>query len=526
MFFRNCIITLKTGEILLFLFMDCEMKCLVESECIQNGKDKLNVKNQRLNLLMEEWLPEATIDDMQEKMESGELTSHDLVLMYQARIAAYDKSGPAINSVLELNPDALHIAAALDSERKLKGARGPLHGIPVLVKDNIDTHDKMHTSAGSLALKDSIAPKDSFVAAKLREAGAVILGKTNMTEWANFMANGMKSGYSSRGGQVLNPYGPGKFEVGGSSSGSGASIAANLAAAAIGTETDGSILNPASRNSLVGIKPTVGLVSRSGVIPIAHTQDTAGPMARTVKDAVYLLEAVAGHDPEDPATMVALPEFQLNDLLGANGLKGAKIGVAREEYIGKLSEDQERIFQKAVNKLEELGAQVVETAIPASKATWSDKVLSYEFKSDLNAYLSKLDAHFPIRTLADVIAFNYQHGEQTLKYGQEVMLESEATSGTLTEAEYLEQLEYNLYMSREQGVDYGLKEYGVDAILFPMDGSTIPSRAGYPSVTVPAGYTSEGEPVGITFTGTAFSEPLLIKFAYSYEQATQVRRAP
>lgn len=481
------------------------------------------MKNPRLKALMEEWLPEATIDDMQAKMESGELTSHDLVLMYQARIAAFDKT---IHSVLELNPDALHIAAALDAERKVRGSRGPLHGIPVLVKDNIDTHDKMHTSAGSLALKDSIAPKDSFVAAKLREAGAVILGKTNMTEWANFMANGMKGGYSSRGGQVLNPYGPGKFEVGGSSAGSGASIAANLAAVAVGTETDGSILNPASQNSLVGIKPTVGLVSRCGIIPIAHTQDTAGPMARTVKDAIYLLKAITGPDPGDAATMMELPEFNLNTLLNEQGLKGAKIGVAREEYIGKLTEEQEHIFQQAVDKLVELGAEVVEVAIPASKATWGDKVLSYEFKADLNAYLNGLAPHIPVRTLADVIAFNYQHGEQMLKYGQEVLLESEATSGTLTEAEYLQELEYNLYMSRDQGVDYVLKEYGVDAILFPMDGSTIGSRAGYPSVTVPTAFTAEGEPVGITFTGTAFSEPLLIQLAYAYEQATMVRKAP
>ncbi|RSD26914.1 amidase family protein [Mesobacillus subterraneus] len=479
------------------------------------------MKNPRLNTLMEEWLPEATIDDMQDKMEKGEMTSHDLVLMYMARIAAYDKE---INSVLELNPDALHIAAALDAERNQKGPRGPLHGIPVLLKDNIDTQDKLHTSAGSLALKDSIAPKDSFVATKLREAGAVILGKTNMTEWANFMANNMKSGYSSRGGQVLNPYGPEKFEVGGSSAGSGASIAANLAAVAVGTETDGSILNPASQNSLVGIKPTVGLVSRSGIIPISHTQDTAGPMARTVKDAVYLLQAIAGKNPEDPATMVEMPELQ--QLFDEQALKGAKIGVAREEYIGKLSQEKEEIFQRAVELLEELGAEMVEAAIPAAKAEWGYKVLSYEFKAGLNAYLNRLSPRVPVKTLADVIAYNYEHCEKMLKYGQEILIESEATSGTLTEAEYLEELEYCLYMAREQGIDYVLKEYGVDAILFPMDGSTIASRAGYPSVTVPTAFTADGEPVGITFTGTAFSEPLLIKLAYAYEQATNIRRAP
>ncbi|WP_226086898.1 amidase family protein [Mesobacillus sp. S13] len=481
------------------------------------------MKNPHLNTLMEEWLPEATIDEMQEKMEKGELSSHDLVMMYQARIAAFDT---ITNSVLELNPDALHIAASLDAERKQKGPRGPLHGIPVLVKDNIDTNDKMHTSAGSLALKDSFAQKDSFVAARLREAGAVILGKTNMTEWANFMANGMKSGYSSRGGQVLNPYGPGKFDVGGSSAGSGASIAANLAAVAVGTETDGSILNPASQNSLVGIKPTVGLVSRSGIIPIAHTQDTAGPMARIVKDAVYLLEAIAGQDPQDPATMVNLPQFNHDSLFDEKALNGAKIAVVREEYIGKWTQEQEQIFQKAVEKLKELGAEVVEAEVPAAKATWGYKVLSYEFKADLNAYLNGLAPNVPVRTLADVIAFNNEHGEKMLKYGQEVLLESEKTSGTLTEAEYLEELEYNLYMAREQGIDYALKEYDADAVLFPMDGSTIGSKAGYPSVTVPTAFTEEGEPVGITFSGTAFSEPLLIKLAYAYEQATKVRRAP
>ncbi|WP_226677933.1 amidase family protein [Mesobacillus jeotgali] len=481
------------------------------------------MKNPRLNTLMEEWLPEATIDEMQGKMEKGELSSHDLVLMYQARIAAFDKT---INSVLELNPDALHIAAALDAERKQNGPRGPLHGIPVLVKDNIDTNDKMHTSAGSLALKDSFAQKDSFVAARLREAGAVILGKTNMTEWANFMANNMKSGYSSRGGQVLNSYGPGKFDVGGSSAGSGAAIAANLAAVAVGTETDGSILNPASQNSLVGIKPTVGLVSRRGIIPIAHTQDTAGPMARTVKNAVYLLEAIVGQDPQDPATMVNLPEFRHDTLFDDQALKGAKIAVAREVYIGKWTQEQEQIFQKAVEKLEELGAEVVDAAIPAAKANWGYKVLSYEFKADLHAYLNGLSPNVPVRTLSDVIAFNNELGEKMLKYGQEVLLESEATSGTLTEAEYLEELEYNLYMAREQGIDYALKEYGADAVLFPMDGSTIGSKAGYPSVTVPTAFTDEGEPVGITFTGTAFSEPMLIRLAYAYEQATKVRRAP
>ncbi|WP_053361560.1 amidase family protein [Bacillus sp. FJAT-27251] len=488
------------------------------------------MENPKLRKLRDGWLPEATIDEMQEKLASGELTSRDLVLMYMSRIALYDKSGPRINSVLELNPDALHIAMALDAERAGHGPRGPLHGIPVLLKDNIDTHDKMHTSAGSLALEHSIAPRDSFVAAQLRKAGAVILGKTNMTEWANFMAVGMPSGYSSRGGQVLNPYGPGKFNVGGSSAGSGAAIAANLAAVAVGTETSGSILNPSAQNALVGIKPTVGLISRSGIIPISHTQDTAGPMARSVKDAAYLLAAITGKDESDPATLTG-PKLQPADFtcsLEHDGLKGVKLGVPGDlVFYEELTDEKRSLFEQALAKVKELGAQLEEVSLPSADADWDYDVLDYEFKSGINAYLGRLHPSVKVRSLAQVIAFNKHHMEKMLKYGQKILQGSEDTSGTLTEEQYLKALEHDQYMSKDHGIDYALSKGGAAALIFPHDhGSDIAARAGYPSITVPAGYTAMGEPFAITFTGHAYSEPQLIKLAYAFEQATKVRRPP
>ncbi|WP_442598002.1 amidase [Neobacillus sp. D3-1R] len=488
------------------------------------------MENPKLNQLSEEWLPEATIEQMQEKMESGELTSKELVLMYLSRIAKYDQNGPKLKSVLEVNPEVLHIAAALDAERKDKGARGPLHGIPVLIKDNIDTNDKMHTSAGSLALENSYALEDSFVASQLRSAGAVILGKTNMTEWANFMAENMPSGYSSRGGQTLNPYGPGVFDVGGSSAGSGASVAANLAAVAVGTETSGSILSPASQNSLVGIKPTVGLISRRGIIPIAHTQDTAGPMARTVKDAAFLLNVLTGTDERDPVTLTntQLNKADFTSYLNPEGLKGKRIGIAREVFFDYLTDEKREVMDEAVKKLTELGAEVVENvAIPSVKRKWSYDVLTYEFKSDLNSYLQGLDSNYPIRSLKDVINYNLKNEEKMLKYGQAVLLEAEETSGKLTEEAYIKALEEDQFYSTEQGIDHVLKENQLDAIVFPNNfGAGIPAKAGYPSITVPAGYTASGEPVGITFTGTAYSEPQLLALAYSYEKGTNARKAP
>ncbi|MDQ0254074.1 amidase [Evansella vedderi] len=487
------------------------------------------MKNPKLKELLENWLLEASIDDIQEKFSSGELTSRELTLLYLNRIANVDKKEGGVNSILEVNPDALQIADALDKERFQAGARGPLHGIPVLIKDNIATKDKMHTSAGSLALADSYAIKDAFIVEKLREAGAVILGKTNMTEWANFMTQGMPSGYSSRGGQVKNPYGD-PFDCGGSSSGSGSSIAANLAVVAVGTETSGSILSPASQNSLVGVKPTVGLVSRTGIIPISHTQDTAGPMARTVKDAALLLNALTGLDPQDTVTgtNAAYKEFDFTSVLDPDGLKGAKIGIARETYFEYLKGDKVFLLNDAIEKLQELGAEVVDVVIPSTKEKWTYDVLVHEFKVGLNAYLKEYTSgKGEIRSLADVIAFNYRQPKGMLKYGQTLLVEAENTSGTLTEGKYLESLEQDQYLSKEGGIDAALVENGLDAILFPNNfGAAIPAKAGYPSVTVPCGYTGEGEPVGITFTGSAYSEATLLKLAYAYEQGTKHRVAP
>ncbi|MBM7660441.1 amidase [Bacillus mesophilus] len=485
------------------------------------------MRNPKLEKLKEEWLVEVTIDQIQEAMDKGDLTAKELVLLYLDRIATYNKAGIGVNAVLEVNPDALQIAEALDQERKVSGPRGALHGVPVLLKDNIDTGDKLHTSAGSLALKDSYAYEDAFITQQLREAGAIILGKANMTEWANFMAENMPTGYSSRGGQVLNPYGPGKFEVGGSSAGSGAAIAANFAAVAIGTETSGSILSPASRNSLVGIKPTIGLVSRTGIIPIAHTQDTAGPMTRTVKDAAILLNVLAVPDESDSVTLKNSVNYDYTEFLVEDGLKGKRIGVATEVF-QYLSEEEKARMEEAVAVLKDLGATVIDSVtIPSSKEKWDYNVLVYEFKTDLNAYLRNVDPTLGIRSLADVIRFNEENAEQTLKYGQKIMLEAEQTSGTLTEPEYLTSLEQDQYLSTEQGIDAALEEHDLDAIVFPNNfGAGIPAKAGYPSVTVPAGYSSDNGPVGITFTGTAFSEPALIQMAYAFEQKTKLRVPP
>ncbi|MEH7109283.1 amidase family protein [Bacillus sp. JJ1764] len=484
------------------------------------------MENPKLRRLGEEWLEEVTIRQIQEKFASEELTSQELVLLYLYRIASID---PKINSVLEVNPDALQIAAALDAERRRTGPRSSLHGVPILIKDNIDTHDKMHTSAGSLALKKSIAPRDSFVAEQLRKAGAVILGKTNMTEWANFIAIGMKNGYSSRGGQVLNPYGPDKFDVGGSSSGSGAAIAANLAVAAVGTETSGSILNPSCQNSLVGIKPTVGLISRRGVIPIAHTHDTAGPMARTVEDAVILLTALCGVDEEDPITLTnPLADRDFTTHLKKDGLAGKRIGIALDGFIQFLNKEKQEVVLRAIEVLKNSGSVVMEEIeIPSAKEDWKYDVLTYEFKADLNSYLSQLPPTVPIRSLADLIEFNLQDEEKMLKYGQSVLLESEATSGSLREKEYIEALEFERYHATKQGIDYALEKNQLDVIVFPgEEGSHISAKAGYPSIAVPIGYTSLGEPVGITFAGTAYSEPVLIEVAYAFEQLTKSRKPP
>ncbi len=488
------------------------------------------MKQKSIRRQNEDSLTEATIGDLQQQLERGELTSVQLVLYYLKRIAKYDQSGPMINSVIEINPDALQIAEALDHERKLKGARGPMHGIPVLLKDNIDTSDKMHTSAGSRALADNYARTDSFVAQQLRRAGAIILGKTNMTEWANFMTQNMPSGYSSRGGQVLNPYGPGEFDVGGSSSGSGAAVAANFTVVAVGTETSGSILNPSSSNGIVGIKPTVGLISRTGVIPIAFSQDTPGPMARTVTDAAILLGALCGIDEQDPATQTSEGNYYTDytQFLDAKGLKGARIGIPREVYYERANEERLAIMNTTIEKLKNEGAEIIDpVVIPSAREKWDYTVLTYEFKPALNAYLHQLNVQVPVHSLKEVIQYNLNHPDAMLKYGQTILLESENTRGTLTELTYIESRERDLELSKEKGIDYVMQQHQLDALLFPANyGAAIAAKAGYPSITVPGGYTKEGQPFGVTFTARAYEEPILIKLAYAFEQATKHRIPP
>jgi amidase len=489
-------------------------------------------------------LNEKTIAELQEGMKSGALTARSIAEKYLARIAAIDKQGPHLNSVIELNPEALSIADALDAERKSKGARGPLHGIPVLIKDNIDTADRMSTSAGSMALDGSIAQKDAFVAQKLREAGAVILGKTNLSEWANFRSSHSTSGWSGRGGLTRNPYALDRNPCG-SSSGSGVAVAANLCAAAIGTETDGSIVCPATTNGIVGIKPTLGLVSRSGIIPIAHSQDTAGPMARTVTDAVILLGALTGVDSRDVATQASAGKA-LSDytrFLDANGLKGARIGVARK-YFG-FSDAVDRLMNEAIETMRRSGATVIDPVDLALSKDYEDselEVLLYEFKNDLNKYLSELGPKAPYHSLKELIEYNEKNRDKEMPYfNQEMFLKAEA-KGPLTSPEYLKALEKNHRLSRAEGIDAVIAKDRLDAIIAPTGGpswttdlvngdhftggsSTPAAVAGYPNINVPAGFVHR-LPVGISFFGGAYTEPTLIKIAYAFEQATKHRRAP
>jgi len=491
-------------------------------------------------------LEEATIVELQAAMTAGSLTARQLAEMYLERIRTIDQSGPSINAILEINPDALEIADQLDRERQQQGPRGPLHGIPVLLKENIATADRMETTAGSLALLGSRPPRDAFVTQKLRAAGAVILGKANLSEWANIRSNASSSGWSGRGGQSLNPYVLDRSPCG-SSSGSATAIAANLAAASLGTETDGSILCPASINGVVGIKPTVGLTSRSGVIPIAHSQDTVGPFGRTVADAAALLGAITGIDPLDPATQASANKSydDYTQFLVPHGLRGARLGIPREVYFG-YSAKTDAIINATIDTLRGLGAEIIDPAdIPTAKQmSESDTeltVLLYELKADLNAYLAGLTST-PVRTLEEIIAFNEAHAEQELPYfGQELFIKAQATT-SLDDPIYLEALAENQRLSQQEGIDAVMEQYHLDALVMPsnapswridlingdhhLGGSSQPAAlAGYPAITVPAGFTF-GLPVGITFMGRAFSEPTLIKLAYAFELATRARRPP
>jgi amidase len=476
------------------------------------------------------------------QMRAGKLTSHALVSQYLARIAAIDKAGPKLHSVIELNPDALKIAADLDRERAAGKVRGPLHGIPVLLKDNIATGDKMSTSAGSLALDGVRTSRDAFVAAQLRAAGAVIIGKTNLSEWANMRSTHSVSGWSGRGGQTKNPYALDR-NTSGSSSGSGAAIAASLATLAVGTETDGSIVSPSSTCGIVGIKPTLGLVSRSGIIPIAHSQDTAGPMTRTVSDAALMLTAMAGVDSSDPATATGAGRAtNYASALRKDGLQGKRIGVARN-FFGR-NDAVDALIEKELEVLKAQGAVLVDVTVPnTDKYDDSETaVLLHEFKPDLAAWLEGYAAHAPIKSMADVIAFNDKHAAREMPYfAQEHLVASQAKAG-LDSSEYKEALANNLRYSREEGIDKVMAEHKLDALVAPTGGpawvtdyingdhyggsfSSPAAVAGYPHITVPAGYT-RGLPVGISFVGGAYSEATLIAMAYAYEQATLHRRAP
>jgi amidase len=489
-------------------------------------------------------LDEITIPALQEGMKSGKFTARSLVEKYTARIGEIDKSGPSVNAVIELNPDALAIADELDQERKAKGARGMLHGIPVLIKDNIDTADRMMTTAGSLALVGSKPAKDSFVAQRLRVAGTVILGKTNLSEWANIRSSHSTSGWSGRGGLTKNPYALDRNPCG-SSSGTGAGISGNLAAVGIGTETDGSIVCPSSSNGLAGIKPTVGLVSRGGIVPISHSQDGAGPMCRTVRDAAILLSALTGIDPDDAATAASAGKAQSDyaKYCDPSGLKGARIGVARK-YFG-FSDAVDALMEESLAVMKQQGATLIDPADIETLGKFDDSellVFMYELKADLNAYLARLGPGAPVRTLQDIIDFNDRNRQKEMPFfGQDLFLKAQA-KGPLTDKAYLDALAKNHQLARTEGIDALMDKHQLDAIVGPTGGpawltdlvngdhvaggsSNAAAVAGYPNINVTAGFLS-GLPVGISFFGRAWSEPTLIKLAYSFEQATKARQAP
>ncbi|MCL4818880.1 MAG: amidase [Vicinamibacteria bacterium] len=487
-------------------------------------------------------LEEATLDQVQKAMAEGDLSAEDLAEAYLERIAALNARGPELRHVVEVNPDALAIAAALDEERAKKGSRGPLHGVPVLVKDNIDTADKMQTTAGSLALEGHVAPRDAAVVERLRAAGAVILGKTNLSEWANFRSSRSISGWSGRGGQSRNPYALDR-NTSGSSSGSGGAVSANLCLLAVGTETDGSVVSPASINGIVGIKPTLGRVSRRGIIPIAASQDTAGPMARTVKDAALLLFAMCGVDEADAVTASQRGHvYDLTKAFDADGLKGARIGVARE--MAGFHRRVDQLFEAALGELKKAGAELVDVLMPSLKEVGKHEyeVLLYEFKDGLEAYLKTAGPGAKVRTLAELIAFNEAEAERELRYfGQETLIAA-AAKGPLTEQAYLDALAACRRLTRDEGLDAAIAKHKLDAFVAPTDSpawpidivngdhylggsSTAPAVSGYPHVTVPMGAVF-GLPVGLSFFGAAWSEPKLIRYAYAFEQATRHRTVP
>ncbi len=493
-------------------------------------------------------LHEATVASLQDDMASGRRTARQITELYLARIAALNTQGPELRAIIEVNPEALEIADRLDAERKAARVRGPLHGIPIALKDNLDTHDRMTTTAGSLALEGSIPPQDSFVAQRLREAGAVLIAKANMSEWAYWRGVNASSGWSGRGGQGRNPYALDRTTCG-SSSGSGAAAAANLAALTVGTETGGSIIFPASIMGIVGVKPTVGLWSRAGIIPISHSQDSAGPMTRTVRDAAVLLGAACGVDPRDPATAASAGKFHpdYTTFLDPAGLKGARLGIVRN--IPGFDARVLAVFAQAIDDLRAAGAVIVDPAnLPSMDAGSVFNaaplvVLNHEFKANINAYFKSLGPNAPIKNLDELIAFNEQHRDREMPYfGQERLIESNATTG-LDDPRYLEALATVRRWTRTEGIDALMAQHDLDAIVAPTagpawlidhvrgdrfdggDSAGTAAIAGYPDITVPMGFVA-GLPVGVSFFGRAWSEPTLFKIAYAYEQATHRRQPP
>jgi amidase len=525
-----------------------------------NGLDRRSFLGFAAGLTAAQWLPsrtlfwsggepfqfeEASVTALQAEMQAGRLTAREIAEHYLERIARMDVTGPALHSLIEVNPDAPSLADELDRERKLKGPRGPLHGVPVVLKDNIDTADRMTTTAGSLALEGSIASRDSGVAARLREAGALLLAKANMSEWANIRSTHSTSGWSARGGQCRNPYALDRNPCG-SSSGSAVAVAANLCPVAVGTETDGSIVCPASATGIVGLKPTVGLVSRGGIIPISHTQDTAGPLCRTVADVAVLLSAMAGQDARDPATASSARHVQRDytRFLDRAGLRGARIGVARAKFFG-YSDVTDRLAEAALDLLRREGAVLVDPANIPHAGEYDDdelEVLLYEFKADLARYLADLGPRAPVKSLQDVIEFNEQHRDREMPYfGQELFLQAQK-KGPLTSPAYLKARRRCRRLSRELGIDAVMTKHQLDVLVAPTGnvawptdpvngdhftgGSSTPAAvAGYPSISVPMGFV-HGLPVNLSFFGLAWSEPTLIRLAYAYEQATRHRQPP
>jgi amidase len=512
----------------------------------------------------------ASLVDVAQALSAGKITASGLARAYLARIEAYDRGGPGLNAVREINPDALSLAGRLDGVKP--SVRQPLAGVPILVKDNIATGDKQHTTAGSLALEGARARDDATVVKRLRAAGAVILGKANLTEFANIVAIEMPSGYSSLGGQVKNPYSPSLLDdrgipvvqPGGSSAGSAVAVAAGLCAAAIGTETSGSLLSPATQNGVVTVKPTVGLISRAGIVPIAHSQDTAGPLTRTVRDAAILLNVLAARDPLDPATQHLQRPADYTTGLDKDGLKGARIGVPSDPddplndvYMGKLPERSKAVMAKAIEVLADSGATIVRASMPTAgwiggpgttmgvlnrnplskrkgEPATPPIVFLYELKHDLNLYLRDWAVGTRIKTLADIVAFNQANADKALRFGQDLFLAAQATRGDLSELEYKSARAMDLQAAKERGLDAYMTQHKLDAVVFSgTAGASIAAKAGYPSVLVPAGFIGgvDGKetpdfPLGLTFAGRAWSEAKLLRLAYAYEQASTARRPP